>query len=190
MDTATIGHNSAIACYSEFRAQLGQLREINEKAEFDYETTNGNKAARSHVYKLRQTKGAVEEARKKEKAASLEYGRLVDSQANEIKAEIDGMIDVHAKPLEAIEQRERDRVSRHEANLAEIIEGGRVTAEQFMTLPLEAMKDRLAEIEAEPIGADYWEEFALRAAQAKETAVDQMRNAISGREHHDAEQAE
>lgn len=188
--TPTQGHNSNIAAYNEFRAQLSELRDGNAKLVFDYEDPQGNKDARSHVYKLRQTKSAVEKARKEEKASSLEYGRRVDAQAKEIIGEIEEMIAVHAEPLAAIERREKDRIAKHEANLSEIIEAGLQTSEQWMYLPLDAMRDRLAEIEAESISEDHWEEFALQAAQAKETAMSQMREAIAKREQHEAERTE
>ena len=82
MDSAPVqGHNSNIAVYDEFRGQLSELRDANAKTVFDYEDPKGNKDARSHVYKLRQTKSAVEMARKEEKAESLAYGRRVDEQA-------------------------------------------------------------------------------------------------------------
>ena len=192
MDTITpmVGHNSAIAVYAEFRAQLDGLRKLNEETVFDYEDSKGNKDARSHVYKLRQTKSAVEKARKTEKSESLEYGRRVDEQAKEIYVEIDKMIEVHAKPLEEIEQRETDRIEHHKTNLSEIEGAGRQTTEQWLDLPLEVMRDRLAEVEAESIGEDRWEEFALIAAQTKDAAVALMRDAIARREKHDAEQAE
>lgn len=190
MTMTMIGHNSAIAVYDEFRAQLGQLRKANKDAIFDYEDSKGNKEARSHIYKLRQTKSAVEKTRKEEKSASLEYGRRVDEQAKEIISEIEDMIEVHEKPIREIEQREKDRIERHKSNQAEIEEAGRQTAEQWMELPLQAMKDRLAEIEAQPIDEAHWDEFALLAAQAKEKAVAAIRDAIAKREKHDAEQAE
>lgn len=190
VQTSMIGHNSEIVAYSEFRAQLGDLRKINSEVAFDYEDPKGNKDARSHIYKLRQTKAAVEKARQKEKAESLEYGRRVDADAKTIILEIEEMIDVHNRPLEVIEQREKDRVASHENNLSEIEVGGQQTAERWQDLPLQAMKDRLAEIDGESISADQWEEFALRAAQAKEAALALIRDAIDRREKHDAEQAE
>lgn len=184
------GHNSEIAAYSEFRAQISRLTKANATLIFDYENPKGNKEARSHVYKLRQTRAAVEKARKEEKAESLAYGRRVDEQAKAIAAQIDEMIDVHAKPLEEIEHREKGRIERHETNLIEIIAAGNRTSEQWMDIPLDAMRDRLAEIEAEPIDESHWDEFALQAAQAKDASLTQMREAVAKREQHDAEQAE
>lgn len=179
-----------IAAYNEFRAQLAELRAKNAAAVFDYESATGNKEARSHVYKLRQTKAAVDKVRKDEKAVALEYGRKVDAEAKEIIGEIEAMIEVHEAPIREIEQREKDRVANLEADIAEIKEGGRYTAEAWLTLPLDAMRDRLAEIEAEPVTEERWQEFVTLAAQKRETAITQIRTAIAQREKHDAEQVE
>lgn len=179
-----------LAVYNEFRAQLTKLREENKHAVFNYESPKGNKEARSHVYKLRQSKSAVERARKEEKQASLEYGRKVDAEAKDIISELDEMIEVHAAPLREIEEREKQRIANHEANLQEIRQAGEYTSGNWSDIPLEAMKDRLREIEDEDISPERWEEFSVEAAQEKDKAIRLMRDAIARREKHDAEQAE
>lgn len=62
---------TTIVAYDPFRAQLAQLKEGNAKAVFNYRDPIGNKEARSHVYKLRQTKSAVDKVRKAEKEARI-----------------------------------------------------------------------------------------------------------------------
>jgi hypothetical protein len=181
---------SGLAVYEPYRAQLAELRAHNAAVVFDYEDPAGNKEARSHIYKLRRTKTGVDDARKAAGKDALEYKRKVDAQGKEIIAEIESMIQLHAKPLEEIEQRERDRVSRHQMNLQEIVSAGARSAEGWQTLPLDAMKERLAEIDAEPTDAAHWQEFCEKAKAAKENTLSQMRDAISRREQFDAEQAE
>ena len=95
-----------LAAYSEFRAQLSKLREENASLIFDYHDPKGNKEARSHIHKLRRTKGAVESVRKEEKAASLAYGRRVDAEAKAIIGEIEDMIEVHERQIKEIEEAE------------------------------------------------------------------------------------
>lgn len=56
-----------ISAYDPFRAQLAELKTNNEKAVFNYEDPAGNKEARSHIYKLRKTKSAVDRVRKDQK---------------------------------------------------------------------------------------------------------------------------
>src|SRR3990167_7339060 len=111
---------TAIAVSDEFRAQLAELREHNAKLLFDYEDPKGNEDARSHVYKLRRTKAAVDKARQAGKAASLGYGRRVHSEGKEIIGEIEAMIEVHAKPLAEIEEREKKRVEGHTGRIEDM----------------------------------------------------------------------
>ncbi len=187
---ATIGHNSAIPAYAEFLTQLEELRATNKAATFDYGTPRGNRDARSHVHALRKVRAALDAARKEEKAESLKYGRLVDEQAKVIKVELDEMIDLHAKPLQEIEDREEERIEQHKANLAELKGAGEHSFLHWQDFPLDALKDRLAEVEAEPLGKEHWEEFALEAAEAKDFSIAAMRFHLAKREKHDAEQAE
>jgi len=59
---------SIVAAYTPFYAKLAALEKENSELVFSYEDPRGNKEARSHVYKLRQTKGALERKRKEAKA--------------------------------------------------------------------------------------------------------------------------
>lgn len=181
---------SEIAAYSPFRAQLAELKENNATLIFDYEDPKGNKDARSHVYKLRQTKASVDRVRKEEKAASLEYGRRVDSEAKEIVDQLEGMIEVHQAPLREIEEREEKRLEMIKSSIAEIQEGGQQSIEQWMNLPLEAMEDRLKEIEAEPTDEETWGEFRSIAVAAIDKAKAQIGEAIAKRKQHDQDQEE
>lgn len=179
-----------IAVYDEFRAQLAELSSANESMVFDYESANGNKEARSHVYKLRQTKSAVEKARKKEKAESLEYGRKVDAEAKSISSEIESMIAVHQKPLDEIDQREKDRVAVHKdhiegmslvANQTEHPDGSPLTASEY-ALAIEYLEGLKID--------DSWEEFAAEAAKAKDENLAIARKRYDDRKKYEDEQEE
>jgi hypothetical protein len=176
----------SIAVYNEFRAQLADLKSHNSAVVFDYESPAGNKEARSHIYKLRQTKSAVDKARAAEKAASLEYGRRVDSEAKAIISEIEEMIAVHQRPLEEIEQRETARKAAHERRLAEMGELAAVGNEDISAADLRA---RLETLESYAIGP-HWEEFEVGAARTKDAARAALVDAIEKREKYEAEQAE
>lgn len=99
----------AIVVYSEFKAQLVELAELNKSLVFVYEDDEDNKKARSHIAKLRKVKTAIEARRKEAKADALEYGRQLDARAKELSGSVDEMIDVHMKPLQVIEEKEKDR---------------------------------------------------------------------------------
>lgn len=109
--------NQSVTIWNEFESQLAELKERNKAIYFDYEDPKGNKEARSHVAMLRRTKTAVETRRKELKQAALDYGREIDSQANQVKGEIETMIEVHAAPIKEIEEREKHRQARVSASM-------------------------------------------------------------------------
>lgn len=173
-----------IAAYDEFRKQLSELRQHNNSVVFDYETPQGNKEARSHIYQLRKTKSAVDRVRKAEKAYYLEMGRKVDSEAKEIVAEIEDMIEVHQKPLDEIEQREADRKAKHESrieHMRSLVETGGETAAE--------LKHRLAELASYQIGPQ-WEEYEPEAERIQRKGVEALQEGIAALEKYEAEQAE
>lgn len=177
-----------IAVYDEFRNQLTQMSAQNKSLVFDYEDPAQNKAARSHIYKLRQTKSAVENARKAEKKASLEYGKRVDTEAKEIITRIESMIEIHAKPIEEIEAREKARIQEH----TNMIESMQRTSEQSLDMngePLTAIDyqsalDYLLDLERD------WEEFADQAELVRSQSIEQLRSKLEARKKYEAEQEE
>lgn len=155
---------SNIVEYEEFRAQLAEMREHNSSLVFDYESPKGNKDARSHIYKLRQTKSAVDSVRKAKKQASLEYGKRVDEQAKEIILEIESMIDVHQSRIDEIANAERERSDKIKARVEDmrlLSQAGTSSAEMY-----EAQKS----LQLVPID-DSFAEFVREAAIAKDAAM-------------------
>ena len=173
-----------IAVYNEFRAQLSTLQEENAKTIFQYADPKGNAAARSYVYKLRQTKAAVDRARKEEKAASLEYGRRVDAEAKEIMEAIESMIDVHQRPLDEIEQREKDRVAGIRARIAEI-----ARFEECRGYGSEDLKMGIATLKQIVIDASF-AEFQPEAALQRDTSIRAQEAELAVALQREAEQAE
>lgn len=176
--------NQEIAAFNEFRSQLAELRQSNDKAVFDYRDPKGNKEARSHIYKLRQTKSAVERVRKEQKAASLEYGRKVDAQAKEIAGEIEAMIGVHEAPLKEIEQQEAARIAAHKERIASL-ELYR-DCEEPTAAELSAL---LSDVEAFAVD-DSLEEFKAEAALMKDDALANIKKLLEARQKYEAEQEE
>ncbi len=173
---------SAVALYVPFYSELIKLEEQNTSLVFDYEGKKGNAEARSHVYKLRQTKGALERARKEAKAESLRIGRAVDSEAVEIEARIEAMILVHQTKIDEIEKRETDRKNAiiDKIHLLEEIHQGS-TAAQY--------RFHIATLEAVVID-DKWQEFIADAAKAKDASLIEHRRLLAEREKADAEAVE
>lgn len=169
--------------YDAFRAQLAEMREHNSALVFDYASPKGNKEARSHVYKLRQTKSAVDKVRKDKKQAALDYGKRVDDQAKEIIGEIEKMIDVHQSRIDAIEQAERDRVDGIKAR----IEDMRLLAQTGLTSA--EMQQAQNELRLVLID-DSFAEFVAEAAKMKDASMSTLAQRIENALKQEAEAAE
>lgn len=179
--------DSPLAVYDPFRAQLAELGAHNKSLVFDYETPAANKEARSHIYKLRQVKAALDKARTAEKAASLEYGRRVDGEAKAIHEQIEGMISVHQKPLDEIEAREKERIEKHQQTIAAI-------QAAITLLPGAPDKDAAllrVELDAlEVMDLGDMQEFAEEALRCKDEATRILRDRHTKRVKYESEQAE
>ncbi len=112
------------AVFADFYRQLEEAKKVNEQTVFDYESIKGNKDARSYVYKLRQSKAAIEKKRKEAKSDALKFGKELDTEAKKITSEVEGMIDVHEKPLKEIENREKERIANIQEKIANIRDAG------------------------------------------------------------------
>lgn len=160
--------DSAVAEYQPFYAQLAELEQKNASLVFDYESPKGNKEARSHVNTLRLTKGALERTRKAAKEESLRIGRAIDAEAKEINARIESMITVHQDAIDAIEQREKDRVAALATRLHVLTTTGVAAATAA------ELASAIADLEPLVIGED-WQEFKPQALEAKDNALRVLR---------------
>jgi len=177
-------NKNEIAAFSEFRSQLATLKHDNSKAVFNYADPKGNKEARSHIYKLRQTKSAVDKVRKEQKQESLDYGRRVDQQAKEISAEIEGMIEVHEVPLREIEAKEAARVGGIKERMATMEAYAHI--DEFTSGDVKAL---LARVESFAID-DSLQEFQAEAAIIKDHSITAIKKMIETATKREADAAE
>lgn len=168
------------AIYEPFRNQLAEIKASNASMVFDLADKKGNKAARSHIAKLRSSKAAIDKTRADAKAPILEAGRRLDADAKEIIAEFDAMIDQHQKPLDQYEAEERVRIAliRERVDVIRHLtecrgHGSEWIAAAIDTLEGVAIDDSFAELRAE---AANMREVAL-AAQRSELPLARQREA-------------
>lgn len=83
---------SLMSFYIPLEKQLLHLEEFNESIVWNYKVVADNKAARSHVYKLRMLKNDIDRARKARK-------KEIDNAGKELVSRIQKMIDFHDAPL-------------------------------------------------------------------------------------------
>jgi len=96
-----------IAVFDKFEAELKVYAAENAKLVFAYDDPKGNKDARSHIYKLRQVKTKITDKHKAAKSEALAVCKKLDGKKNIYLAALEEMIDVHAKPVQAIRDEER-----------------------------------------------------------------------------------
>lgn len=89
--------------FTDLRTQIAEFKIKNKSVVFDYEADE--KEARSYVATMRKSKTAVNNRHKEKKKFFLEEGRKIDAGKNELIADIDEMIAVHAEPLQAIKDK-------------------------------------------------------------------------------------
>lgn len=97
-----------LAIFEPVQALMVEYAAENEKLTFDYDDPQGNKDARSHVYKLRQVKTKITDAHKKGKAEALAVCREIDAYKNKLMRQVEEMISVHNEPLLLIEKEKAD----------------------------------------------------------------------------------
>lgn len=172
-----------VAAYQPFYSELAKLEQDNAALVFNYETPKGNKEARSHVFSLRKTKGALEKVRKEAKAESLRIGRAVDSEAAEIEARIEAMITVHQTKIDEIETREKERTAALQARYEEISKNlGAFTA-------TDDIRTEIARVEAIEVGAD-WQEMMAMATTTKAAVLEKLAGSLQDAIKRDEEAAE
>jgi len=155
--------------FNEVQAEISQFHAENEAKIFEYETPQGNKDARSWIFKLRKVKTKIADVHKIVKAEALAVCQKVDMVKRELTGEVETMIAFHETPLLQIETREA-------AKKAEELRQIQLAKEKAETDRLEAMRKQQEELDARAakIKAD---EAAVRERENKIKAEEEARAA-------------
>ncbi len=97
-----------LVVFDEVKAEVAKFQAMNAELEFDYADPEGEKAARSHVFKLRGVKTKIMTVHKTAKAEALAYCQDVDKAKRFLIESTEEMIDVHMKPIEAIQDAKQE----------------------------------------------------------------------------------
>ncbi len=130
--------------FDQVKADMAAFQKENNNLVFNYEDPQGNKDARSHIFKLRKIKTVIADIHKETKAEAWGVCRMLDKEKKDLTIQVDGWIDVHYKPIKEIEEREA-KAAAGKAN-AERLEAIRVEAERVAET--ERRENELAEREA------------------------------------------
>jgi len=173
----------ALAPYNEVRASIEQFKTENAGLSFDYADPKGNKAARSHIYNLRKLKADVDRKRKALGADALAYKKEVDAVGKDLIGEVEGMIDVHQKPLDEIEQREEARKEALRERMAELAMPEEIIADSNTAREIAT---RINAIEID----ESWQDFKTEAEATKAATVTALKQRFGQLKKQEDESAE
>lgn len=111
---------SVITPLEKLKYDIAILKEKDAVAKFDYRSTTGNKAARSHIDKMRGTKGDITRAHASAKAGVLELGRKMDALKTDLIGQVETLILPHQSAVDGIKKEEDDRRAARQAALDRI----------------------------------------------------------------------
>ena len=174
-----------IVTLSSLEMQLVTIKKTNAEFVFDYADKDGNKAARSHIYKLRETKAAIEKAAKAEREDAIAHQKRVIAKEKELVAVVVEMIEVHDAPLREYEAKEEAR----RAAIQERIAMMRPTSEVLATASALALRTMLADLETLDTTTGF-DELSHDAFAARVVSIDLLRPAIAAAEKREQDAAD
>lgn len=149
-------------------------REVRERAaELDISTETGRKEMASLAYKIARSKTFVDEQRKKLVTDEKKRLKAIDEEGARIWDKFEALQKDVRKPLTEWENAEKNRVVGHEEHLRLMAEAGALSGPLNLD-EIEAKIERVMELSDRP-----WEEFAARAAKAKEIALFGLDGAVT-----------
>lgn len=170
-----------IAEYSQTEAALAILREKYATTVYDVTTTKGMQSAREGRAEIRTYRTSLEAKRKELKAPLLERGRLLDSEAKRITAELLRLEEPIDTAIKAEEQRRAaEKAAAEEAErqrLAEIqghINAIRDAAVRFASASSEDIDAYMLEMANLEITIEDYAELTGEALQAKQQTLDKL----------------
>lgn len=153
----------------------------------DISTDKGRKEIASVAHKIAKSKTALDKMGKDLVAGWKDNAKKVDIERARAWDRLEALQKEIRQPLTEWENRDKQRIADHEANLVTIANLGNHTAANWQTMPVEEMNERLKTILG---GKTDWQEFSLRAKLAVESASEAIAAAILKRQKHDSEMAE
>lgn len=195
-----------LALFEPIQAQMAQAKIENDKLTFEYETPAGERAARSHIQKLRHVKTEIANVHKMAKSEALAICRKIDGFKNKLTGEVDELIAVHNGPIQQIQKKREDAEAEELRKIQEAKE--KAEAEHLASLErrealLKAAEEKVARQEAERLAEEnakkaeterfeqerriraeatvHAEAKAMAEAEAKESAERQRREAENRR---------
>ncbi len=164
---------------------LGAIKAKVDEFEPNLKTDAGRKEIASMARKVASSKKTLEEFAKKLTEGWRTQTAQVNAEKNRMIEFLDNLKVQVRQPLTDYENKERDRLAKHEANIAKLASFALVDPSKNT----EALRNDLAELQSITV-SESWEEFELRAIKIKQNSVDVLTAAIQARGKYEDEQRE
>lgn len=171
---------------AEFEKLYSQVKEAVDQHEPNLKTKTGRDAIASLAYKVSRTKTALIGQGKKLTEGWRDQTKKVNAACKIIETKLDALRDEVRKPLTEWEAAETERVEGHKARL-EALAGlskvgfGRTSSD---------LRELLNDAEKTPLGTEVWQEFADQATDARNSAIETLKNLLAAAEKQEADAAE
>lgn len=177
---AIYGHGSLGQFYDHVKAEVsGEVPDLTTK--------KGRDRIASLAAKVSKSKVAVEKPGRDYLKRIKELPKTIEAELREFTRQMDDLRDETRKPLTEWEDAEKARVATLEARIAAL---QLPTENEYgITFASSQLINTLQAIESTAID-DSWQEFASKAAIAKDAAISRFKAAIARQQKHEADQAE
>jgi chemotaxis protein histidine kinase CheA len=183
-----------VVAYNPVKAALADLTHRYGKVVFDVTTPSGMSTAKAAYKDINSFSIMLENARVKEKAESLQYGRFIDSEAKRIADQLDALrLPIKNQIDEVAKREQREREAAIEAEKRRILaeqEAARVAEERRMAEQRAEIARQQAEIARQQREADEAARASRAKIEAEERAARQAREEADRAARREREAAE
>lgn len=132
--------------YNEIQAELAKLQDEFGSVVPDCSTKDGYEFSKNAAMTCRDIRTKLESIRKEKKEPYLNYGRLIDSQAKEIKESVEAIESPHKTAYQAVDQ-EKKRILEERKQIISDLNNIRAWAIEADELQIEAKIDEVSEMD-------------------------------------------
>lgn len=167
---------------------LAYIKAEVKKEIIDASTEAGRSEIKRLAFKVKKTKTAIEAARVELVGAEKKRLAAIDAEGKHLRDELDELAKVIRQPVTDFENREKERVAKHEENLATL----KALGEPHFLPDAEGLSEFLANLlrAAEAFDVSGFEEFAAIAANTKAQVVENLTARLTASRKADADRAE
>jgi len=171
--TRPIEETSVLTEYESLQARIDLAQQEDSTLVFNYRLPRDNKAARSHLAKLRKLKAEIDRRRKDAGEYHLLAKRAIDASAKGLEERVIDLIAPHKAALDALALEEADRIGAHEGVITSLRDAGSFLPATITSTELETRLNFLKEVDTSGL-----EEFCAEGIRLVLEGIDAINNAL------------